>query len=253
MLVLYFSGTGNTKYVCERFGSYFDNVMVISIEDDIWLTEIHKHRTIVFGHPIQFSNCPIYVRDIIHSHHNLFEQKEIFVIATMGLFSGDGAGCSARIFKQYKINVIGGLHVKMPDNIADSKLLKKSVEKHRITIEKANRKIEIAARKLKQLKPTKNGLYFWHHLAGLLGQRLWFKKETRTYTDDVKISDSCSKCMRCVKQCPLDNLHLVNDKVEAKQRCTRCYRCVNICQEQAITILGKSIVQQYNLQQIISE
>jgi len=41
--------------------------------------------------------------------------KNIFIIVAMGLFSGDGTGCTARLFRKYGADVIGGLHLKMPD------------------------------------------------------------------------------------------------------------------------------------------
>ena len=46
---------------------------------------------------------------------------------TMGAFSGDGAGCTARLLKKYGAHILGGLHVKMPDSVCDSKLLTKAV------------------------------------------------------------------------------------------------------------------------------
>lgn len=42
----------------------------------------------------------------------------------MGAFSGDGAGCTARLLKKYGAIILGGLHIKMPDSVCDSKLLK---------------------------------------------------------------------------------------------------------------------------------
>ena len=43
-----------------------------------------------------------------------------FIIATMGLFSGDGAGMLARLLKNYGAIIVGGLHLKMPDSICDA-------------------------------------------------------------------------------------------------------------------------------------
>ena len=60
----------------------------------------------------------------------------------MGLFSGDGAGCSARLFKKYGANIIGGLHLKMPNCIGDVKALKKSLEENKLVVKKANIKIK---------------------------------------------------------------------------------------------------------------
>lgn len=42
-----------------------------------------------------------------------------------GLFSGDGTGCAARLLKKYGAQILGGVQIKMPDSVCDSKLLKK--------------------------------------------------------------------------------------------------------------------------------
>ena len=70
----------------------------------------------------------------------LWQGKKVFVMATMGLFSGDGAGILARLLHKYGAEIIGGLHLKMPDSIADEKALKRSLEKNRELVEQAQKK-----------------------------------------------------------------------------------------------------------------
>ena len=66
------------------------------------------------------------VRDFIKKHADLWKNKKALCVATMGLFSGDGAGCSARLLKRYGAEVVGGLHLHMPDSVCDVTLLKKT-------------------------------------------------------------------------------------------------------------------------------
>ena len=51
------------------------------------------------------------------------------VIATMGIFSGDGSEMLGRLLESTRAEFIGGLHLKMPDSIADEKALKRPLEK----------------------------------------------------------------------------------------------------------------------------
>ena len=143
--------------------------------------------------------------------------------ATMGLFSGDGAGCSARLLKKYGAKVVGGLHIHMPDSVCDVKLLKKSIEKNREIIKAADKKIENCAGKMKQGKYPKDGLYFYDRIAGLLCQRLWCYGKTKDYSDKLKISNACTGCVLCVRICPMENLVIKNSKATAGSRCTMCY------------------------------
>ena len=93
----------------------------------------------------------------------------------MGAFSGDGAGCAARLLKKYGALILGGLHIKMPDSVCDSKLLKKTLQENREIVKQADKKIELVAEKIKQGQYTQDGISFFSHLIGLFGEkRLWF-------------------------------------------------------------------------------
>lgn len=212
MLGIYFSGTGNTKYCIEKFLSFFGtNIPAISIENENVLKELKKHKKIAFAYPIYFSNLPKIVHDFIELHGNFFLGKEIFIISTMGLFSGDGTGCSARLLKRYGANIVGGLHLKMPDCISDEKILKRSFKKDKLLIEHTNKKIEKSCYMLKNGTPTREGLNILYHITGLLGQRLWFYNKTRHYSDKLKIDASkCIGCGKCVSNCPMHNLTIIN-------------------------------------------
>lgn len=162
----------------------------------------------------------------------------------MGLFSGDGAGCTARLLRRYGAVILGGLHITMPDSISDSKLLKKPVEENQKIIQKADKKIELAARQIRQGNYPKDGLSFFSHLAGLFGQRLWFYKKTAGYSDKLKISQACTGCGLCVGLCPMHNLSMLNGKIHTNHKCTMCYRCISKCPKQAITLLGSQVHEQ---------
>lgn len=162
--------------------------------------------------------------------------------------SGDGAGVSARLFKRYGAQIWGGLHLKMPDCICDVKALKRTPDQNKQIVIQAEECIKSAVYNLKNGTPTKNGLGFWCHIAGLLGQRLWFYRKTQAYSDKIQInSDTCIKCGKCALVCPMNNLSLSKGKIVANGRCTLCYRCVNQCSKKSITILGKKVMSQYSI------
>ena len=246
MTGIYFSGTGNTKHCVEKFVYSFDeNNKIFSIETQGLEQLLATENTIVFGHPTLFSNAHKIVRDFILSHAELFHGKKIFIIVTMGLFSGDGAGCSARIFKKCGAEIIGGLHLRMPDSVGDSKLLKKSLEENKSLVREADKKIQFAVEKFKAGKPFREGLNIFYHIAGLFGQRLWFYGKSLSYKDKPDIEPkTCTVCGLCVKNCPMKNLGIMDGKIVHQNRCTMCYRCVNNCPNQAITILGKKVIEQ---------
>ena len=246
MIGVYFSGTGNTKYCIETFLNYLGcELPPVSIEDPELPGLLKKHTQIVFAYPIYFSSLPKIVHDFLVRNRQEFSGKKVFLLATMGLFSGDGAGCSARLLKRYGAEITGGLHLKMPDCIADVKALKRSFEKNQQLIRLADQKLERAARSWQNGRPPQEGLGILSHIAGLAGQRLWFYGKTRNYTDALKIDASaCTGCGLCVKSCPMGNLRLINHKSVSNGRCTMCYRCITNCPKQAVTLLGRRVIRQ---------
>ena len=159
MIGIYFSGTGNTKYCVEKLMQAYDPMAEgTSIEEENVVQKISLHSEIVIGYPVQFSNIPKIVKDFIADNPSVWKGRNVFVVATMGLFSGDGAGILARLLRKYGANIIGGLHLKMPDSIGDEKALKRPLTKNQELVEKAVHKIEKAAQELKDGNPPQEGL-----------------------------------------------------------------------------------------------
>ena len=246
MIGIYFSGTGNTRYCIEKFlEECGDDIKSYSIEDEKAALEIKKHETIVIAYPVYYSNIPKILSDFIRNNSNIWQDKEVFIIATMGLFSGDGAGILARLLKGFGAKILGGLHLKMPDCISDVKLLKRTLDENREIVKKAEYKIKITAENFKKKEFSQEGIGVFYHIAGLFGQRLYCYNATKNYSDKLKIDrEKCIGCGICAKLCPMNNIEIIENKAVASNMCTKCYRCVNKCPKQAITLIGKKVVEQ---------
>lgn len=246
MIAIYFSGTGNSRYAAELFcNKYDETAKSFSIEDDNIIEAVKTEELLVFAYPVQYSTVPKILRDFIIENKELWENKKVFVIATMGLFSGDGAGILGRLLLQYGAEIIGGLHLKMPDSIGDEKVLKRPLEKNKELVKKAEQKISKSVHLLKSGKPTQEGIGILCRMAGFFGQRLYFEHKTKNYSDKLYVDeDKCIGCGKCEKLCPMNNIRIVDKKVAQNNQCTMCYRCINNCQKQAMTLLGKKVVEQ---------
>ncbi|MDR0991420.1 MAG: EFR1 family ferrodoxin [Ruminococcus sp.] len=245
MTSIYFSGTGNTKFCAESFLSEMGGGAAVSIENPAALNTAAGDNDLLLAYPVYFSDIPIIMRDFLTAHKSFFAGKNVFILCTMTAFSGDGAGCGARFLRDCGANIIGGLHIIMPDCIADIKLFKKDEAAQKLIIEKAEAKIAAAVKNYKNGKPPKNGMSFINMLGGLLIQRIWCRRMIDNYAENLKIdSEKCIGCEICVKCCPMKNIETKDEKAFAKNRCTRCYRCINKCPKQAITLTGKAVVAQ---------
>lgn len=252
MVGIYLSGTGNTKHCIEKLLHLLDETaQAVPIESLHAMEVLQQHSFIVLAYPVQFSNAPVMVRDFIQRYSSLWKGKRVLCVATMGLFSGDGAGCSARLLKKCGAKVVGGLHIHMPDSVCDVKLLKKSAEQNKEIVKAADKKIEETAEKIRKGEYPHDGIHFYDQIAGLLGQRLWCYGKTKDYSDGLKIGAECIGCGLCEKLCPMENLRMENGKAVAGNRCTMCYRCISSCPQKAITLLGSKVVEQCRFEKYV--
>ena len=89
-------------------------------------------------------------------------------------------------------------------------------------------------------------------MTGLFGQRLYFINKTKKYTDKVKINTKeCIGCGKCAALCPMENITMNNGLTKAQDKCTMCYRCINSCPKQAITLLGKKVIDQGTIEKYL--
>lgn len=248
MIGIYFSGTGNSKYCVETFlGRYSFAAQAVSIEEPHAVQLLQAQEELVIGFPVQYSNMPKILRDFVVTNCSIWRGKQVFVIATMGLFSGDGAGILARLLRKYGAVITGGLHLKMPDSICDERVLKRSLRANQQLIKNAERKINAAVEGYQKGKPPQDGLSIFCHIAGLLGQRLYFNNKMKNYSANLKIdTDRCVGCGRCISLCPMRNIDMdaENNCAKSSNKCTMCYRCISQCPTQAITLLGRQVIEQ---------
>ncbi len=253
MIGIYLSGTGNTKHCLELLLSILEpEAEMLPIEDHRAEDAIRDQEEIILAYPTQFSNIPYMVRDFINRNRDHWKNKKVFCLTTMGLFAGDATGCAARLLKKYGAQITGGLQLVMPDAVCDNKLLKKSVEENRKTIENADLRLKAVAEKIRDdgIYPQE-GLGFAAHLAGLFGQRLWFYHKTTGYSKKLKISDACTGCGLCAKNCPMGNLSITDNQAVSAGRCTMCYRCISKCPKQAVTLWGKKVYEQCGFEKYV--
>lgn len=246
MNVIYFSGSGNTKHCAQLFSKLSNNSRIYSIEEKEALQLIKESETFALAYPIHYSNIPFIVKDFIIQNKEIFQNKKIFLIATMGLFSGDGTGCAGRLLKKHGGKIIGGIHLQLPDSIGDVKMLKKTKEQNLQLIHKADKKIEETVCLIQNGTYPQEGLHFYNHIAGLFGQRLWFLHTAKKNSRNFKCNfERCTGCRLCSSMCPTKSIEILNGKATLTgTNCTICYRCVNSCPNKAITIIGKKVFEQ---------
>ena len=248
MLTLYFSGTGNTKYVAELFSRKMD-AKCFSIEEDIdFSAEIKAHSTIAFCYPVYCSRVPRVMRIFAHKHMSELSGKKVIIFATQQKFSGDGARVFSDLFEPGTIDVIYAEHFNMQQNMGNIPIwwfLFKPTEKNdRKFSNKTKAKMDIACENIKKGVVVKRGFSKFSRLLGCIQGVPWQENTKieeprgleKRLLQGIRIHKECTVCGLCTKICPMKNLEKREGKIQHANNCTICYRCVNRCPKKAITV-----------------
>lgn len=244
--MLYFSGTGNSKYIAEQFCRYM-NAACYSIEEKIDFTpEIAAEDTVGFCYPIYGSRVPRIMREFAIKHMESLKGKKLIIFCTQLIFSGDGARVFTDIFPRGYVKVIYAEHFPMPNNVCNMFFLPLPDEvKIQKYIENADRKIQTVVNAIRNGKIKKRGFNPISRILGLFQGSFmpWLERKSLS---KVWIDKSCGKCLVCVSVCPMHNFKYDNEEITTNNNCTMCYRCINQCPKKAIAVfLRGKVKKQY--------
>lgn len=237
MLVLYFSGTGNSKYVAESFAKKTKS-LCHSIEEDVDFVDlINKNKNICFSYPIYGSCIPKIMEEFLFSYRLILKNKRLIILSTQMMFSGNGAKQLWQFIPNNK--VLYADHINMPNNISNVNFLPITEIERKFRKKQVDKKINKILLDLKNRKTIKKG---WSNFSNSLGnlQRKGFPKVMEMAKSSFCTTDECTGCGLCVRKCPVNNLTLEESVVIQHNKCILCYRCVNICPEKAACVLVKN-------------
>ena len=239
MLVLYFSGTGNSRFIARQFAQLTGGE-IHSIEEPLdFASLLGASRQVTFVYPIYGSCVPLIMRQFVEGHRLSLPGKEIVILCTQALFSGDGARVFTDLLRGIDCAVVYGEHFQMPSNIPNTKLFPMaSPAKTELLAKRASARLQKIGENLERGVVVRRGFNFFSKWLGFCAQRAAFSLAEGKLRRDVRINGDCIRCQKCVKLCPMGNLALGADAMIKQQgQCTLCYRCVNQCPRQAITVM----------------
>jgi len=246
MLMLYFSGTGNSKYIAEKFSAGM-NALCHSIEEPQAFGELIQQNEIIgFCFPTYGSRIPRIMREFVLRHINLLKGKKLIIFCTQLMFSGDGARAFTDLLPKRYAEIIYAEHFNMPNNLCNFPVFKvtNGIENKKC-LSAADRKMKKVCFNIKNGIIKKRGFNFFSRCLGLIQGTSFPSLETKGKSSARTDSD-CNGCGLCVKICPMNNLEFANNEVKQKDNCTLCYRCVNACPKKAITVfIHNKPVKQY--------
>jgi len=238
-MVLYFSGTGNSKYVAERIAALIGDTL-ISINDKIRNDDTEKivgDERLVFVTPTYAWRIPGIVAEWICRTD--FEGGKAWFVMTCGSEIGNAAKYNQRLCEQKHFTYMGTAQIVMPENYIAMFNAPQWNEAEQI-IDKAEPDIQRAGNRIKEgtaFVLPRNNLFdrFMSHTVNPVFYRMFVKADTFT------VKNGCISCGKCVTLCPLYNIKLIDGKPMWGKNCTHCMACICCCPEEAIEYGKKSI------------
>ena len=238
-MVLYFTGTGNSRHIAERIAHALGDELV-SLNDRIKagdITPLIANDRIVLAAPTYAWRIPRIVRDHL-LQTELRGARETWFVMDCGSEIGNAAKYNRALCREKGLTYMGTTQIVMPENFI-AMFNAPKVEEARQIVAKAGPFIDrsIASIKTGQMfAPPRKNLYdrIVSSAVNPIFYPLFVKAKPFT------ASDACIGCGKCETLCPLNNITLQNARPVWSSNCTQCMACICYCPTKAIEYGKKS-------------
>ena len=245
VLICYFSGTGNTHKVADKFVSclteHNHEVVSVAVESllgdktlpDSFLTQVKNADLVGFGYPIHAFNAPAIMLEFAKRLPRLKNKKRAFVFNTSGeplKLNNISSVKLCKMLKRRNIEVVSEYHYCMPYNI----MFRHSDEMAHKMWHTCEQLIPLDVADLLDGK--------FHRLENVSCQSFvaWVMRcehwGGRLNGRQYKVNGDCVHCEKCVNICPTHNITVKNGKFKFGRKCLMCMRCALLCPKNAIKI-----------------
>ncbi len=242
ILIVYFSGVGNTKSVSELMNSYYDEISteIYSIEKLPNSLSVGDYSAIIIGTPTYHSEPALPIMKFL-KNLNLSKEIPAFIFTTCGLYSENCLRILAKECLNQKIIPIH--YASYRCSATDGMLLTPFMDcwfKDEKNLQmKIKNDLNIFLNKLKSNSKSDIPKSKWYaplnYPNKLLGKfttfPIYFHKSR------------CLKCDKCVRECPKNAISKVDDYlIINKSDCMNCYRCIHHCPNSALSLFKNKVV-----------
>lgn len=238
-MVLYFTGTGNSRYVARRIAEALHEPL-FSINDRVKANDtapVPTGRQLIVVSPTYGWRLPRVVRDwLLQTEFPKAEQ--VWFVMTCGSEIGNAARYNRQLARQKKLRYMGTAQIVMPENYVAMFAVPEAEEARRI-VERAEPDIRRAIETIREgraLPPTRNNLYdrFMSSPVNPVFYAGFVKAKA------FAAGDACTGCGACAERCPMNNIAIRAGKPVWGTACTHCMACLCYCPKEAIEYGKKS-------------
>lgn len=230
-MVLYFSGTGNSKYVAKKIAEISKDE-AISINQRLKennYSSVESEKALVFVGPVYAGRLPRVMNDYIKKI-SFTGTREAYFIGTCAATPWATVEYVKMLCKEKSFTLMGFNSVVMPQGyIAGGGTQPKEInDKILAEAEPEIIKIAEAIRNKQTLPEEQPGKAIMSKVLNPIMYSLMISAK------GFSVTDKCSGCGKCETRCPLNNIKLVNEKPVWDNNCTHCMACIAGCPTEAI-------------------
>lgn len=238
-MILYFTGTGNTKFVAEALADKLSDDLV-NMADYIRQGKrlsVESESPFVFLAPIYAWRYPRVLEDLI-KNAELSGTDVVYCIATRESQSGKAAKYMKKIITEKGLDYRGFTSVNMPNHypLASSHPSKEEIWADCEKVLPEMERIASCIKRGEHLKDQGN-VIFPGLMSGAVNAAFYrFLISSKGFV----VSDDCIGCGACSRRCPMGNIEMKDGKPQFKDNCTWCFGCMEYCPKGAIDLKGKT-------------
>ncbi len=239
-MVLYFTGTGNSRHIAERIAHALGDELV-SLNDRIKagdITPLTVNDRLVLVAPTYAWRIPRIVRDHL-LRTELRGAREMWFVMDCGGEIGNAAKYNRALCREKGLTYMGTAQIVMPENFI-AMFNAPTVEEARRIVAKAEPFIDRAIAAIKaghMFAPPRNNLY--DRIASSTVNPIFYPLFVKATS--FTANDACIGCGKCERLCPLNNITLQNSRPVWGENCTQCMACICYCPANAIEYGKKSV------------
>lgn len=241
-MVLYFTGTGNSRYIASRIAGATGDTL-FCINDRIKAGDTSPVATgarVVIVVPTYAWRIPRLVRRWL-MQTELTGAAQAWFVMDCGGAVGNAGRYNRRLCRQKQLAYQGTAQIVMPENYI-ALFHAPQAEKARRIIARAEPDIDRAIAAIQAGHPLAPRPVTLHDrfLSGLVNPYFYaFIVKAKAFT----VSDGCVGCGECARRCPTNNITLKDGRPVWGRHCTHCMACICYCPKEAIEYGEKSVGQ----------